>query len=141
LSSFEDSRKLLAEALAKGPESPQSFFAKLDAEDNELGVREALAASRYNSRRAALAEEWLRRKEDARQAEATSRAEALEDESLSIARSALSAATDANRIASEARDSAAAQARWAMWAAIIAAVAAVIATKDQMVALVISWLP
>jgi len=141
LSSFEDSRKLLAEALAKGSETPQSFLAKLDAEDNELGVREALASGRYNSRRAALAEEWLRRRDDARQGEAVARAEAREDESLSIARSALSIATEANRIASEARNSTAAQARWAMWAAIIATAAAVIATKEQIVALVISWLP
>lgn len=126
--------------MAKGPESPQSFFAKLDAEDTELSVREALAAGRYNSRRAALAEEWLRRREDAQQTEATARAEAREDESLSISKSALAAATEANRIASEARDSAAAQARWAMWAAIIATAAAVIATKDQIVALIISWL-
>lgn len=141
MSDFEARRKAFAEALANGPESPQAFFAKLDVDDNELAVRETLAAGRYNSRRAALAQEWLRRREDARQVEATTRAQAREDESLSIARSALSAAIEANRIASEARNSAAAQARWAMWAAIIAAVAAVIAVKDQVVVLIVSWLP
>lgn len=134
MSDFEDNRKILAEALQREPESPQSFFAKLDAEDNELFVRETLAAGRYNSRRAALAEEWLRRKDEARASASAARAEAREDESISIAKRALA-------IASDARDSATAQARWAMWAAIIAAVAAVIATKDQIVALVMSWFP
>lgn len=133
MSTFEQSRQLLAEALAKGPETPESFFAKLDA-DGELKVRESLAAGRYNSRRASLAQEWLRRIEEERATDASARAEAREAESLSIANRALSAATEANRIASEdlaaARESAASareQARWAMWAAIIATVAAIVA--------------
>lgn len=117
-----------------GTSDPQPFFAELDAESNELAVRERLVAGRYNSRRAPLAEEWLRRREEARTVEAAARAEAREAESLSIANKALAAATEANRIASEdlaaARDSAASareQARWAMWAAIIATVAAIVA--------------
>lgn len=134
MSDFERNRELLAEALTKGRESPQSFLTRLDAADNELEVRERLAGGQYNSRHATLAQEWLRRKEDARVAEANARAEMREAESLSIANRALTAATEANRIASEdlaaARDSAASarmQARWAMWAAIIATVSAIIA--------------
>lgn len=148
MSDFETNRKLLAEALAKGPVSPQSFLARLDAANNELEVRERLAGGQYNSRHAALAQEWLRRKEEERVADANTRAEEREAESLSIANRALAVATEANRIASEdlaaARDSAASarlQARWAKWAAIIATVAAVIATKDQIITLVISWRP
>ncbi|MGB4765834.1 MAG: hypothetical protein WBH09_02885 [Rugosibacter sp.] len=140
MSDFEDSRKALADALVARIETPESLLARLDAEDNELEVRARLAGKRYNSRNSALAEEWLRRKEDARQAAANVRAEAREAESLSIAKSALAAATEANRIAAEdlaaARESAASahlQARWAMWAAIIATVAAIVAAKDAII--------
>jgi len=134
LSNFEDNRKARADAMVARVETAESFLARLDAEDNELDVRQFLATGKYNSRNSALAEEWLRRKEDARASAAAARAEAREDESISIAKRALA-------IASDARDSATAQARWAMWAAIIATAAAVIATKEQIVALVISWLP
>lgn len=134
MSDFEADRKFLADALTKGSTGTEPFLARLDAANNELEVRERLAGGQYNSRHAALAQEWLRRKEEARLAEASARAEAREAESLSIANRALAAATEANRIASEdlaaARDSAASareQARWAMWAAIIATVAAIIA--------------
>lgn len=116
----------------KDPESAQSFFAKLDAEGNDLSVREALAAGRYNSRRAPLAEEWLRQREDARQAEATSRAEAREDEMLAvareaneIARSASFAATAAAAAASEANEIARSNRRIAIAAVIIAMAAAI----------------
>ncbi|UCV07087.1 hypothetical protein [Dechloromonas denitrificans] len=133
MSEFVDTTGRLIEALTKVPVDAQSFFAELEGKD-ELEVREALVSGRYNSRRAPLAQEWLRRKEDARVAEAMARAEAREAESLSIANMALAAATEANRIASEdlaaARESAASareQARWAMWAAIIATVAAIVA--------------
>ena len=54
---------------------------------------------------------------------------AREAETLSIARSALSAAKDANVIARSAS-------RWAMWAAIAAIIAIAIATKDQILALI-----
>lgn len=50
-------------------------------------------------------------------------------------------AKEANRIASASSDSARLQSQWAIWAAIIATIAIVIAMKDQIVALVISWLP
>lgn len=58
------SRKALADALVARIETPESLLARLDAKDNELEVRAGLAAGRYNSRNSALAEEWLRRKED-----------------------------------------------------------------------------
>lgn len=64
-----------------------------------------------------------------------------EARTLAISEDALSIARDANRIASEDLAAARLNARWAMWAAIIATIAATIATKDQIVALVISWLP
>lgn len=134
MNEFESSRKQLAEALVKGHIDPQTFFAELDAENNELEVRERLAAGRYNSRRAALAEEWLRRREDERQAKATARAEALEEESLSvareandIARAASFAASAAASSASEANAIARLNSRTAKRAEIIAAVAAIAA--------------
>lgn len=48
-----------------------------------------------------VAEEWLRHKEDERTAASTSRRDAREEETLSIANRAAEAASEANRIASE----------------------------------------
>lgn len=131
MSDFEADRVFIANAIAKGPDGPQSFLARLDAANNELEVRERLAGGQYNAKHAALAEEWLRRREDARQVEATARAEAREEESLSavreanaIARSASFAATAAAAAASEANEIARSNRRIAISAAIIAAVAA-----------------
>lgn len=100
----------------------------------EEQVRVNLLQHVWNSPRKEWASEWLEFQEKTRASHVASRAEMREEESISIAKRALSVAADANRVASETRDSAAAQARWAMWAAIIATVAAVVAAKDQIVA-------
>ena len=84
---------------------------------------------------------WLADAEFARLAADSAKRDEREDRTLAIAENALSIAKDANRIASEDLAAARLNARWAMWAAIIATIAATIATKDQIVALVISWLP
>jgi hypothetical protein len=76
----------------------KEFFAKLDA-STELEVRTRLAAGNYNKQHAALAQEWLARKTEARESEAATRAEAREDESLSISREALRISERANSIA------------------------------------------
>jgi hypothetical protein len=109
--------KFVADAL----NDPDPLLRELDAESDELSVRSRLAAGKFNTWESGVVEEWLRRKSDDRQAAAEVRAEAREEETLSIAR-------EANRIASEARAAAYEQARWAKWAAIIATVAAIIAT-------------
>lgn len=66
------------------------------------------------------ADAWLAEMQAQRDAECSTRRDAREEETLSIAK-------EANRIASEARTAAFEQARWAKWAAIIATVAAIIA--------------
>ena len=101
----------------------------------EEQVRANLLQHVWNSPRKEWASEWLEFQEKTRASNAAARTEMREEESISIAKRALSVAADANRVASETRDSTAAQARWAMWAAIIATVAAVVAAKDQIVAL------
>lgn len=60
---------------------------QLDAADNEEKVREDIALGHYNPNDAALAQEWLRRKEEARSSAAASRAEerALKAEARAIA--------------------------------------------------------
>ena len=137
LNDFGKNRQLLVKALMTNVSfDPKAFLSALDEENNEYEVRERLSLGRYNSRMAKLAEEWLRRKEDSRQAELLSRSQSREEESLLIAKRALSVASEANRIASSARDSAMAQARWAMWATIIAIIAAIIAIKDEILKLI-----
>ena len=101
------------------------FMQQLEAHDNELEVREHIANGTYNTQSLAIAQEWLRRKEEARSATSSAKRDAREEEILSIAK-------EANRIASEARTAAFEQARWAKWAAIIATIAAIIATVAAM---------
>lgn len=114
---------------------------QLDANGNELEVRERLAKGQYHGEQLGVVQEWLRRRDATRAETASSKRDAREERTLAIAEDALSIAKDANRIASEDLAAARLNARWAMWAAIIASVAVMIATKDQIVALIISWLP
>ncbi|MEW6288418.1 MAG: hypothetical protein AB1545_01055 [Thermodesulfobacteriota bacterium] len=90
------------------------------------------------------AKEWLIHESTNREA----REDAKSDRAIAISEEALSIAKEANRIASEdlaaARSSAASaalQAKWARWAAILATIAAIIAEKEQIISMVISWLP
>jgi len=64
----------------------QNFLEQLETADNEAEVRERLAAGLYNARHAGIAKEFLRRREEKREAEARTRAEAREEENLKIAR-------------------------------------------------------
>ena len=72
---------------------------QLEAHGNELEVRERIAKGQYNGEHLGIAQEWLRRKEEARSAAAAARAEAREEENLSISRKALSNSERATRIA------------------------------------------
>lgn len=93
----------------------------------------------------AEAKAWLAEQQVQRDAASADKRDAREEETLRIAKEAISSAKEANRIASEdleaARASAAAaeaqalsarqQALWARWAAIIATVAAIAAASTQ----------
>ena len=65
--------------------------------------------------------------------------DAREEATLSIAKEANRIASEALLVATDSAASAFEQARWAKWAAILAAIAALIATKDQIISLVMSW--
>ena len=54
--------KMVATAL----NDPAPLLRELDAENDELVVRERLAGGRYDTWQSRVAEEWLRRKSDAR---------------------------------------------------------------------------
>lgn len=78
-----------------------------------------------NQNRAALARYELARRSAAVR-------DGREERTLAISERALTISEDANRIASEARNSTAAQAKWAMWAAIIAIVALIVSVLTAM---------
>ena len=118
---------------------PHDFFARLDGA-SEQEVRTRLAAGNYNSQHASLAHEWLRRKEESRAADSAAKRDAREEATLAIA-------TEANDIAkralstSEAQASATARAsRYAMYAAIVATIALATSIREEIFALVTSWL-
>jgi hypothetical protein len=91
---------------------PQPLLLKLDSEDDEFSVRRRLDEGKYSPWEAGVVEKWLRIKSEERASAIAARSEAREEE-------ALSAAKEANRIASRAE-------RWAMYAAIIAIVGVII---------------
>jgi hypothetical protein len=74
-----------------------AFWKQLDAQNNENAVRIAIASGHYNLNDAAVAQEWLRRKEEARSSAAFARSEARDEESLSISRNALEISRSASR--------------------------------------------
>jgi hypothetical protein len=95
----------------------------------ERAVRDALNSDKYGHAGLApfaFVSAWLADAAFMRDRESEAKRDEREERTLSIAE-------ESNRIARSAS-------RWAMWAAIIATIAALIATKDQIVALVISWL-
>lgn len=102
---------------------PKDFLARLDAHNSESDVRERLARGAYNSQKASLANEWLRRREEARALEAAARAEAREDEAVSIAREANRISEHANLISERALSKAKMANIWAAIAALIATIA------------------
>jgi type IV secretory pathway component VirB8 len=79
--------------------SQLSFMQKLEAHGNVRNVRERLASGKYHSEQVDIVKEWLRRKEEERSAETADRAEAREEENLSISRKALRNSQRANIIA------------------------------------------
>jgi hypothetical protein len=74
------------------------FLARLDKANNEDEVRQRFAGGQYSGKHQALAKEWLRRREEARAVAAAERAEAREDESLSISRKALKISERSHRL-------------------------------------------
>lgn len=117
-----------------------AFWKQLDAQNDEKAVRVAIASGHYSPDTVGTAREWLRHKEEERSSSLMAKRDAREEETLSIAKEANSIAARALEIASSQSVAAFEQARWAKWAAIVATIAALIATKDQIAALVISWL-
>jgi len=98
----------------------QSFFARLDAANNEAEVRTRLADGQYHSSQVPLVQEWLRRRESTRSEAASTRKEEREEESLSISRRAL---------------------RNSILATIIATIAIIVAAKDIIWSFVMLILP
>ena len=117
-----------------------AFWKQLNAQNDENAVRIAIASGHYNPYDSAVAQEWLRRREEERSASSAAKRDTREEETLSIAKEANSIAARALEIANSQSVAAFEQARWAKWAAIVATIAALIATKDQIISLVISWL-
>ena len=91
--------------------SQHTFLQQLEKHNNELDVREHIANGTYNAQSLAIAQEWLRRKEEARSVSASAARDAREKAMLSATRRAE---------------------RWAMYAAIIATTALITTVKDQM---------
>ena len=96
----------------------------------ERAVRDALNSGKYGEpshKNHSYVSAWLADVAFVREAENSAKRDAREEETLSIAKSALSIAKEQAASASLAASSAREQARWAKWAAIIATVAAIIA--------------
>ena len=70
--------------VAMAVNDPTPLLRELDAEGDELAVRERLAAGKYNTWQSGVVNEWLRRRTDERQAKAAASAEAREEESKAI---------------------------------------------------------
>ncbi|MEK6210594.1 MAG: hypothetical protein AABM64_09565 [Pseudomonadota bacterium] len=79
--------------------NPDDFIARLNAENNPDAVRKRIAAESYSARHAQIAQWWLDRRAEAATLEAATRAEAREEENLSISRAALRISDRANKIA------------------------------------------
>ena len=114
--------------------TPQTFLERLDVADNERETRERLASGQYNFRHAAIAKEWLRRKEEGRERESCTKLDAREEERLRIAK-------EANSIARSQTAAAWRASRYSMYAAVVATMAAIAANKDAIFSLFVSWLP
>jgi len=118
-------------------EEPSALFPKLEASGEE-DVRLKLAQGIWSEpRTVALIREWLALKDRARSDAASAKRDAREEETLAIARSALAIANDDLSIARDSAKSARTNARWALYSAITAVIAAAIATKDQILALIL----
>jgi hypothetical protein len=115
--SSDERMKQWGKFMFSGLSDPKPLLAELDSEDNELSVRERLAAGKYNTWQSGVVNEWLRRKSEERQSTFEARLEAREEETLAAAR-------EANRIASRAE-------RWAMYAAIAAVIALIISITNK----------
>ena len=118
----------------------EEFWSELDS----LGEEKVLVRLRVSKQwgdsplgnKHALVLIWLKRQEDARAADSSTKRASRAARTLAIAEEALSIARDDLSIARSSAKSARANARWAMYAAIIAIVAAAISAKDQIIALI-----
>lgn len=98
-----------------------SFKEQLERHGNETDVRDRMARGLYHGEHLGVAQEWLRRKEEARSVSASASRDAREERMAVAAEAAAAAALRA--------------AKWAMYAAIIATIAMAIAIKDHILAL------
>lgn len=76
-----------------------TFKEQLERHGNESDVRDRMVRGLYHGEHLGVAQEWLRRKEEARATASSAKRDAREEETLSIARSALSNSKRANAIA------------------------------------------
>ncbi|WP_431095351.1 hypothetical protein [Polaromonas aquatica] len=112
-----------------------TFRERLDMTNNEREVRERIARGLYHTQHLAVAKEWVREREDARNREAEARRESREEQALAVAQENMELARASADAASTSAHAARSQATWAKWAAIIAVVAAIAAAKDMLYSL------
>lgn len=65
--------------------SDSAFWKQLDAQNNENDVRINIASGYYNPDTAAIAQEWLRRREEVRALAASDKRDAREERTLALA--------------------------------------------------------
>src|SRR4030042_4266104 len=98
-----------------------SYFSEFE-KLGESVVRSTIPTwSSYDKDKASAASEWCRQLDERRSTEASSRRDAREEDTLSIAKEANRLASEANSIARTEAAAAARSAQWATYAAIIAA--------------------
>ena len=118
------------------------FLVSLDNDNDEAGVRARLASFHgYQESYKPLVREWLRERDEARYADSSSKRDAREEATLSIAKEANRLASEANTIARLESASASRSARYAMYAAVIAAIGTIIAAKSEIYELIFKFIP
>ena len=113
-----------------------TFSEQLEKHGNEADVRDRMARGLYHGQHLDVAQEWLRRIDEARVMASSAARDAREEAMLSSTIEANRLASEANSIARSQTAAAWRAARYAMYAAAIAAVAAIAGSKDQLIALI-----
>lgn len=112
-----------------------TFRERLDATDDEAGVRDRIARGLYHSEHLGVAQDWLRGRAEARAQDAEARRESREEQALALARENADLARISADAAAVSASAARSQATWAKWAAVVAIVAAIFSAKDEILAL------
>lgn len=106
-----------------------AFWKQLDTQSDEAAVRIAIASNHYSPDTIGIAQEWLRRREEARSSASAAKRDSREEETLSVAKDANTIALAAAVSAADANDIARSARKIALIAAIAAIVAAIAAIK------------